>query len=422
MVAIPLAWLQLMREKTRLLVALAGIGFAVILMFMQLGFQDALFESAINLHKNLQGDIFLINPQSTALIAMQSFSQRRLFQSLSYPEVESVSSIYLDLALWRNPETRGTRSILILGIQPDGGIFNLPGIQENIKKIQIPDVVLFDENSRAEFGPIPQQFRQGKLVQTEVFGRRVTVGGLFKLGASFGADGNVITSDLNFRRIFTSRQPGLIDVGVIKLKPGSNINGALAEFRGDPPTPKESQFDRLLKSLNLSKKQLWTCQDFLSSNRDRPYGLPKDICVLSKDEFMEFERSYWANGTAIGFIFPFGTAMGFIVGTVIVYQILYTDVMDHLTEYATLKAMGYTNLYLLSVVFQEAFILSILGYFPALLLCIGLYDLTNKATFLPIFMTTERALVVLLLSIFMCVISGAIAVRKVQAADPADIF
>ena len=300
MVAIPLAWLQLMREKTRLLVALAGIGFAVILMFMQLGFQDALFESAINLHKNLQGDIFLINPQSTALIAMQSFSQRRLFQSLSYPEVESVSSIYLDLALWRNPETRGTRSILILGIQPDGGIFNLPGIQENIKKIQIPDVVLFDENSRAEFGPIPQQFRQGKLVQTEVFGRRVTVGGLFKLGASFGADGNVITSDLNFRRIFTSRQSGLIDVGVIKLKPGSNINGALAEFRGDPPTPKESQFDRLLKSLNLSKKQLWTCQDFLSSNRDRPYGLPKDICVLSKDEFMEFERSYWANGTAIG--------------------------------------------------------------------------------------------------------------------------
>ncbi|MFM7613669.1 MAG: FtsX-like permease family protein, partial [Synechococcales cyanobacterium] len=230
------------------------------------------------------------------------------------------------------------------------------------------------------------------------------------------------TSDLNFRRIFTSRQPGLIDVGVVKLKPGSNINGALAEFRGDPPTPKESQFDQFLKSLNLSKNHLWTCQDFLSSNRDRPYGLPKDICVLSKDEFMEFERSYWANGTAIGFIFTLGAAMGFIVGTVIVYQILYTDVMDHLAEYATLKAMGYTNFYLLSVVFQEAFILSILGYFPALLLCIGLYDLTNKATFLPIFMTTERALVVLLLSISMCVISGAIAVRKVQAADPADIF
>ncbi len=422
MFAIPLAWLQLMREKTRLLVALAGIGFAVILMFMQLGFQDALFESAVNLHKNLQGDIFLISPQSTALIAMKNFSQRRLYQALSYPEVESITPIYLDLALWRNPETRGTRSILVLGIQPEGGVFSVPGVPENIDKIKIPDVVLFDENSRAEFGPIPQQFKQGKLVQTEVASRRVAVGGLFQLGASFGADGNVVTSDLNFLRIFNRRKQGLIDIGVIKLQPGNDVNQVLAKLRGPAPPLEESWFDKLLQQWGLQKPHLWTCKDFQSINEDVPGILSKDVCVLSKQEFIEFERNYWATGTAIGFIFTLGTSMGFIVGTVIVYQILYTDVTDHLAEYATLKAMGYTNFYLLSVVFQEALILSVLGYIPGLLLCIGLYDLTNKATFLPIFMTASRALLVFILSVLMCVISGAIAVRKVQAADPADIF
>jgi putative ABC transport system permease protein len=380
---IPLAWLQLRREKMRLFVALAGISFADILMFMQLGFRDALFDSAVTLHKNLQGDIFLISTQSTSLIAMKSFSSRRLYETLGFAGVESVSPLYLDLALWKNPQTRGTRSILVVGFNPVESLLNLPEVKSNLDTIKMPDVVLFDDASRPEYGPIGQQFKQGEDITTEVKGRRVRVGGLFTLGASFGADGNIVTSDLNFLRIFSTRDKGLIDVGVIKVKPSADPQEVLKKVKQE---------------------------------------LPEDVKVLSKEEFIEFERNYWQTSTAIGFIFALGTGMGFIVGTVIVYQILYTDVSDHLPEYATLKAMGYDNRYLLMVVFQEALILSVLGYLPGCFLAFGLYSLTRGATNLPMAMTLARAVMILILTIIMCCISGAIAVRKLQAADPADIF
>jgi putative ABC transport system permease protein len=380
---IPLAWLQLSRERMRLVVALAGIGFADILMFMQLGFRDALFESAVNLHKNLEGDIFLISPQSTSTIAMKSFPSRRLYQTLGFDGVKSISPVYLGLGLWRNPETRGTRSILVLGFNPKDSILDLPQVQNNLAAIKIDEVVLFDDASRPEFGPISQWFKQGKVVTTEVESHRVRVGGLFTLGASFGADGNMITSDLNFLKIFDKRKEGLIDIGVIKLKPNANVE-----------TVKN----------NLKRE------------------LPQDVKILSKQEFIAFEKNYWQTGTAIGFIFALGTGMGFIVGTVIVYQILYTDVSDHLPEYATLKAMGYKSRYLLIVVFQEAVILAFLGYFPGFVLATGLYSLTRNATSLPMIMTVSRAVSVFIMTAIMCCISGAIAVRKLNAADPADIF
>lgn len=385
MFAIPLAWLQLKRERIRLLIALAGIGFAVILMFIQMGFQDALFDSSVRLHQNLKGDIFMVSPQSTALIAMRTFSQRRLYQALGYDGVESVSPIYLGFAFWKNPVNRSTRSILAIGFDPSNPVFN-SDVLPDLEPIRLPSVVLFDDKSREEFGPIRKLFEEGKPLITEIDGHRVTVGGLFTLGASFGADGNFITSDLNFLRIFPRRKEGQIDVGSITLKPGTDVQKVTNALRRD-------------------------IQD-----------VTKDVRVFTKPEFIEFEQNYWKSSTAIGFIFTLGAAIGFVVGTVIVYQILYTDVSDHLAEYATLKAMGYKNLYLLSVVFQEALILSVLGYIPGFFLSIGLYNLTRNATSLPIAMTFNRAILVLCLTVIMCTISGAIAVRKVQDADPADIF
>lgn len=150
--------------------------------------------------------------------------------------------------------------------------------------------------------------------------------------------------------------------------------------------------------------------------------LPEDVKVISKQDFMEFEKSYWNSSTPIGFIFTLGAALGFIIGTVIVYQILYSDISDHLAEYATLKAMGYTDTYLLVVVFQEALILAVLGYIPGFSISLVFYAATRIATLLPIFMSVDRAMLVLALTVLMCSLSGAIAVRKLRTADPADIF
>ncbi|WP_315790771.1 ABC transporter permease DevC [Fischerella sp. JS2] len=380
---IPLAWLQLKREKTRLAVALAGIAFADILMFMQLGFRDSLYYSNVRFHSSLQGDIVLINPQSSALLSMKPISQRRLYRALDLQAVQSVHPIYLDYTSWKNPITGIPRNLLIIGFNPQSNVLKLEGLEENLDKIKIPDVVLYDRSSRQEYGPIAAKFEQGKLVTAEVRRRLVKVGGLFTLGASFGADGNLITSDVNFLRIFFNRQPGLIDIGLIKLKPGANADVVAKELRN---------------------------------------YLPPDVRVLTKQEYIDQERNFWASSTAIGFIFTLGTIMGFIVGTVIVYQILYTEVADHLVEYATLKAIGYAQEYLLIVILQEALILAILGYIPGLAFSLFLYQQARQATLLPVYMSAARAIQVLILTIIMCFISGAIAVRKLRYADPADIF
>jgi putative ABC transport system permease protein len=381
---IPLAWLQLSREKIRLLIALAGIGFADILMFMQLGFKSALLNSSVRLHEKIEGDVFLISPQSDALIAMKSFSSRRLYEALGIDGVESINPIYIGFSIWKNPENQKTRQIMVVGFNPKEGVFNLSGVTENLAQLKLSDVVLFDNESRPEFGNISQLYLSGKEVKTEIDGRQVKVGGLFTIGATFGADGNLITSDLNFLRLFPNRNKGLIDIGVIKLEKNANSTTVI---------------NSLKEKLNGG-----------------------DVFILSREEFLNYEKNYWESSTAIGFIFTLGAGMGLIVGIVIVYQILYTDVADHLPEYATLKAMGYDNSYLLILVFQEAIILACLGFIPGFSISSFLYYQAAKATGLPIIMTKDLALLVFILTVIMCFLSGAIAVNKLKSADPADIF
>lgn len=380
---IPLAWLQLSREKNRLLIVLAGIAFAVILMFMQLGFQSALYNSATRFHQSLQGDLVLISSRSKSLAFMKAFSWRRLYQVLSFDGVESISPVYVGFKEWKNPDNGSLRIIYIYGFDPVKSVFNLPGLPENIEQIKVNENILFDRASRLEYGAVATEFEQGKPIVTELGGKRVNVVGLFTLGSSFGADGNVIMSDLNFLRLFPERKLGEIEIGLIHLKPQVDAKTVLERIE---------------------------------------HSLPKDVIVFTHQGFVDFEKSYWKTSTAIGFIFTLGVGMGFVVGMVIVYQILYADVSEHLSEYATLKAMGYKNIYLLLIVFQEAIILAILGYIPGFSLSLGLYDLTKNATFLPLAMTPERALLVLILTIAMCLISGVIAMRRLNQADPADIF
>ncbi len=378
----PLAWLQMTREKSRLAVAIIGIAFADILMFLQLGFKDALYDSSVRPQYALQGDLFLVNPKFETVFSVESFSKSRLYQAAGYHEVESIRPLYISSGAWRNPITQTDRRILIFGIDPANSAFNLPEVNQHLEDLKKLNHVLFDQAGRPEYGPIAKLLQKSSL-QTEVNHVLTEVTGLFTLGASFVADGNVITSDSTFLLLFPNRQPNQIDVGAIKLKPGTDIEQVRASMEA---------------------------------------SLPPDVKVLAIEAFAERERQYWANTTPIGFVFGLGSVVGFIVGTVIVYQILYSDVSDHLSEYATLKAMGYGNSYLVSVIIQESLILAILGFIPGYTLSIGLYHIAYTATRLPVFMTTSRAIAILVLTIIMCFISGSIAMRKLQKADPADIF
>jgi putative ABC transport system permease protein len=379
----PLGWLQLSREKGRLLVALAGIAFADVLMFMQLGFQNALYDSNTLVNRAMLADIVLISPKALNLQNLSTFSRRRLLQARDVPGVQTATALYINSITWRNPQTLLNATVQVLGFAPDEPAFNLLEVNRQLDKLKLPDRVLFDRGARGKYADVIAQVSQGKAVTTEVERRTLTISGLFRLGASFGANANLIVSDQTFLRLFPRREAASISLGLLRVKSGY-----------DP-----QQVAAALKS-----------------------HLPDDVRVLTTQEYVQFEENYWRTASPIGFVFGLGTAMAFVVGVVIVYQVLSTDVNSHLKEYATFKAMGYQNTYLLGVVFEEAVILAFLGFIPGAILPLGLYALAAKATALPIYMTFSKAVFVLLLTVVMCALSGAIATRKLQSADPADMF
>ena len=271
---------------------------------------------------------------------------------------------------------------MIWGIDPLRSPFTFLTDEDQLSQLALLNRSLFDQTSRPEFGPISQIIEQQGVATTEVNQKRIQTVGLFRMGASFGADGNAITSASTFLTLFPNRRSSQIDIGLIQLEPEADLNQVQAHLRA---------------------------------------GLPDNVKVLTKAEFIQLEKDFWAVG-GTGFIFNMGTVVGFIVGTVIVYQILYTDVSDHLPEYATLKAMGYNDLYLMQVLAQEVLVLATLGFIPGFALSFGLYSLTYTVTALPVAMKTGRAITVLILTLAMCSASGLIALKKLRSADPADIF
>jgi putative ABC transport system permease protein len=151
-------------------------------------------------------------------------------------------------------------------------------------------------------------------------------------------------------------------------------------------------------------------------------SLPDDIRVFTREELMRHEIEYWARRTPIGFVITAGLVVGFIVGAVIVYQILYTDLTDHLREYAVLKATGCSDGFLHGVVWQQSLILAVGGFLPATLLAWGVLALTRAATSLPAALSAGKCVLVLTLTTAMCVVAGTFALRVLRHADPAEVF
>jgi putative ABC transport system permease protein len=386
---IPLPWLQLVKQKVRFFVALAGIAFISVLMFMQIGFQDALYSSATQVHKHLQGDLFLISSQYKSLTSTQSFPRSRLYQTLGFNGIESVEPLYVQFAKLKNPINGRKYPIYVLGFEPVKSIFKLPEVEQNFQLLKIPDQVFFDRAARPEFGPIAEYFQKNKPISMEIFsyfgtiGYKIKVSGLFTLGPSFGVDGNLIVSSSTFLKIFPEHRVNEIDIGSIHLQPNANIKTILATL----------------------------------SNT-----LSKDVTVMTRQEFIDFEKSYWTLRTPIGFVFNLMVMMGFVVGVIVVYQILYSNISTHFVQFATLKAMGFRNKYLLNVVFQQAIILAILGYIPGFAISLGLYDIAKDATKLPIVMDVSKGLLVFTSVMVMCLTSGFFSTNKLRKVDPAEIF
>lgn len=380
---IPLAWQQLTREKRRFAAALAGICFAVTLMMMQLGLRDALYHTATMVHDHMRGDVFLVSPHYEYLLSTRHFTQRRLHRALGIDGVSGVSALYVGIGAWKNPVDGAEKRVLVMGFTPALPVFDFLAVQSARHELRDADVVLFDALSRPEFGPIGALLDSHAALWTEINGRRTRIAGTFPMGPTFGTSGHVITTDLNFLRLFPDRPEGVVDIGLVTLEPGAE------------PLRVRDAIDAVL---------------------------PEDVRVLTREQFLALEQTYWTDHLPIGFIFNLGSLLGLIVGGVIVYQILYADVIDHLPQYATLKAMGYLDRDLFTIVGQEAIYLSCLGFVPGLLVSLALYWILRMGTGILVAMTWQRVLSVFVLTLVTCLVAGGVAMRKIRHADPASVF
>jgi putative ABC transport system permease protein len=378
-----LGWLQLKNEKVRFAVALLGVGFAVTLILMQVGFREAMFDSGVRLHREWVYDLVLVSPESVSVIGTKPFTQRRMYQALAFEEVESVQAIYMQHGLWKDLESGEARDMYVMAFDPAESVFRIPEVQNQLHILKMEDYVLFDSRARPEFGPVADIVARNGHHKVEVNTQQAEVRGVFPLGPSFGINGTLLASTDNFLKFYPDRQRGIIDIALIRLRPGADVQQA---------------------------------RDKLSAY------LPGDVEVFDRPGFMQKEIDYWDTNTPIGYVFGFGIIVGLVVGSIVVYQILFADVSDHLPEYATLKAMGYSNLYLCGVVMQQATVLAVLGFGPGLGLSYYLYGVASEALQIELIMETDRALLVLALTLVMCVVSGLLALRKIRSADPAAIF
>jgi putative ABC transport system permease protein len=390
----PLAWKNLTHDWRRLAVAVAGIGFAVILMFTQVGFQNALFDSQVKMIDDLQGDIFLLSRAKYTLAAEKRFPLELINQAASCPGVAGAYPLYSELTLSRlkNLEPGGSSKafpIRSIGFRLQDPILKSPEINAQLTKLSLPGAALIDVRSKRENFRFPlDDERALSESPAELNNRRVTLVGTFHMGTDFAHDGNLAMSAENFAQFFPERMQmgdplSVVDLGVVHVKEGEDVEHV------------RDLLDQLLD--------------------DR-------VFVRTRREFRSEEVRFWDDSTPIGIIFFAGKVIGFIVGSVICYQVIYSDIADHMSEFATLKAMGYTTGYFLRLIVVEAVLLSFIGFVPGQLISAGLYSVLAESTGLQLKMTLDAMALVFALTLGMCLMSGMLAVRKLVAADPANLF
>jgi putative ABC transport system permease protein len=386
----PLAWKNLTSEPRKLGLAAGGVGFAVLLMFMQIGFRNALFDSTVQVAQLLKADLFILSRSRNNLPNEQRFSQSTLEQARGIPGIRDIVPIYVERAATElrvigNP----SRLIRVIGVPLTGTVFVDRDMDDKRQMLTDPRSALLDRMTKNSYGFERKNLAKLREQEVELSGKQLRIADWIQIGTDFVHDGSLIVSEEAIRHFFPLRAGGrddplrVVDFGLIQLEAGANIE----------------QVRQAVRAL-----------------------APDQIDVMTKKEIVRREIKFWGTATPIGIIFTVGTVMGLVVGTIICYQILYTDITDHLAEFATLKAMGYSSTYFGQLVLMQSIYLTFIGFIPGFAVTVGLYTLLSKTTGLIMLLSVQRVLFVFMLTLVMCIVSGLLAVRKLWSADPANLF
>ena len=389
----PLAVLNLLNQPVRTAVSVTGVTFALVLVFMQLGFLGAVGHTATIVLDRLEFDLLIRSPEYLHLYEAGLIDQSALQLLRGHGQIDQVAPFYIMLQRWQSlGDNQLYQGIAVMGMRLDQPVFDVAEIQQQLASLTRSDSVLIDRATRADFGPANGvRFGDQDIGRSTILGQqRVQIVGHFRVGTGLATNGAVLLSEAAFDRITPVDVRAQASLGLVRLKPGVDPDRAAEQVRS------------------------WLATRL---QRDVP-----PVEILSRTEAMQWERDRWVHQTPIGMIFQMGTALALVVGAGIVYMVLSTDVTNRLPEYATLKAMGYGGSYLRRVVLAQAWWFALLGFAPASLLALLLYEIVGWLSGIEVTMTAGRLGLVALLAVGMCTLSGLGALRQLNRAEPAALF
>jgi len=379
----PIGWLQLRHNRARLLAAVAGVGFANLLVLAQLGFLGALTSSIGLVYRAFDADILIQAADANTLNDGSPLPRARMLEALAVPGVAAAAPLHFARFDWKQPD--GTvRSLDVFGTDPRAPAFRTPEIEARRHLLALGNTGLVDRGTRNVPPALFAGIEAGQAYRIEANQRHLDLVGTFRVGGGFGADGVAVVSDETFLGLFRSRSPGAPNIVLVRAAPGED-HAALAR--------------RINAALSL------------------PDAVARPVA-----EAIRRDIRFQTTQRPVGIVFGFGVVIGALVGAVITYQILTTDVTDHLREYATFKAIGYAPRFFAGVVMEQAVLLGLLGFVPGALAATGVYAAVRALTGLPLAMDAQRLALVLLGTVAMCALSGVLALRRLARAEPAELF
>lgn len=390
----PLAWKNLTTSWSKCLLAASGVGFAVVLMFMQIGFRNALIDSNVQVFTLLDtqvANVAVISRARYSVSTEQRFRRVILDKIAAYEHVQRIGIVNLERgAAQVKVAGRPARPIRVVAVDSVAlDFFADASLRGRLLQADQAGACLIDRESKSFYG-FESTDEQVQSQPLELNGRKLDAWGLFSLGTDFANDGTLLMTDRLHAEYFPWRWP--------TRRPGDTIDIALLEVQWTP--------HQTLEQICLEIRGL----------------APEQIDVQTTYGLVEAEKEFWRRATPIGKIFFIGTLMGLIVGAIICYQIQFTDISDHMSEFATLKAMGYSNGFFWKFILEQSSYLALLGFVPGWAASVVLYRILAQSSGLIMVLTWDRVALVLGLTLAMCLASGALAIRKLFRSDPASLF
>lgn len=387
--AAQLAIRQLTHRGAKLLGALLGVVVAVVLMFTQLGFKGALYDSGVAVARALDGEIILTSPDFKTMSFNPPWMPRSIiYQAKSVEGVRSAAPLYASTVQVANPKDGNFLTTWLYAFELDQPVFTLAEVNRAIPQLRLPQAALIDRQSRYELGALAEIVMKSgalKLVLPSPVADMqfvFTMAGTFAIGPTISADGNLITSDLNFYR-YLHTPLDRVSLGVVRL-----VDGAAPEKIRDAI---ETRIGR----------------------RGR---------VFLKEDFITNEINFYAYRTPIGFIFNVGLAVGIFVGVVFISQVLHGIISDNIREYAALRAIGYNQIFFVCLVAFIAVAIALVTYIPSVVLSLVIYSIAAWVTKLPIDIKWSYLVLVFVIVVAMGLVAAYFSTNKLKRADPVDLF